>query len=266
VTKTVVLTCIKNDAPVPVAKRFKLYDPEVPPAISTYLSERQRNRLSSPHSIAVFNMETFDEWINMNKPTCAMGVDALVGTYDIYYRISPTDTNWKIDSLQLYLTEGGGLEAKYGHEFFKGEHKEWIGNAHPNYETKIMTLYLKDPALGNSSKLGVVEETDNPIFLMVNLPSRTLRKLDTLTGVATASRDGDRGAVGRLMVLIKREEDTEVRAISLDKLGAFFDYFADRSWVRPPITSTVPSIYKFEHLEQAISEAVERKNGLKSAG
>jgi hypothetical protein len=129
-----------------------------------------------------------------------------------------------------------------------------------------MTLYLKDPALGNSSKLGVVEETDNPIFLMVNLPSRTLRKLDTLTGVATASRDGDRGAVGRLMVLIKREEDTEVRAISLEKLGAFFDYFADRSWVRPPITSTVPSIYKFEHLEQAISEAVERKNGLKSAG
>jgi len=60
-------------------------------------------------------------------------------------------------------------------------------------------------------------------------------------------------------VLVKEKEGSLPENFDLKKLKSFFDYFADRSWVRPPLTSKVPVISQFNHLEDAKLEAVERR-------
>jgi hypothetical protein len=122
-----------------------------------------------------------------------------------------------------------------------------------------MTLYLKDQSSAEATYSMEPGTHDNPIFLMINIPPRNMKKVDTLTGVAAASRDGDRGSVGRLMVLVKEKDGSLPESFDLKKLKSFFDYFADRSWVRPPLTSQVPVISQFNHLEDARSEAVDRR-------
>lgn len=253
VTKAIILTRCKDDVSLS-GELLHLDSNEIPsPVREFFQNSRQLNRLSSPHATPVYSLETLREWIDQNRPPVKYRYVPIIGNYVVFYRVHPWDEDVKEDQLAISFLANGSLHVRYTHEISDKNSRTWEGLTYPpNFESKTLTGYLKGPLSEDATE--VVDDNDKPIILMINLPPKEIQ-VNTLTGIATAPRDGDAGIVARHLVLVRSHAGKLPADFDKNVLQDYFTKFNDRLWVRPPINSkTISYISEFAHLKKIISD------------
>ncbi len=111
----------------------------------------------------------------------------------------------------------------------------------------------------------VDNEKNKPIFIMLNVPPEEdlefIEDINALSGIASGVRDKDSGAVSRLIIAVKLDgNQMQPKNFNLSDLDKFFEVYAVRSWVRPPVHN---SIFELDELNRTIDEGIAHLNAIK---
>lgn len=248
VTKAIVLLNAKYlDTKAQRPKLFSLVDKSVDPTIRDFFANRPLNRLSSPHKFQPTDLSRLKEWIKQNKPKPKPFFRPVLGHYKVYFRRRPDERLFIKGDLRIFETDGF-LYVSFSYSSKGGEKKELLGSAYIDTESHNLSTVLYEGTLLSEK---VQNQKMRSTFLIIQLPDTSIKSIDTLTGIAAGPRDYLQGIVGRLMVFVKLSSSGKLpKKFNSDKLNSFFDFFCDRSWIRPPFTKKVPVVYNFSHLEK----------------
>jgi hypothetical protein len=250
ISKTIVLKIDKNFRVDATRENLKgLIHPidhsTVPPEIRQFLLDRQKNRMSSPHShgAPVYSLKELEKWNQAN--ICGMygnmeNYRKLQGAYLlIYTKQGETRDVIVTDTLTISNDNHPELSATYFHQIDEGGMQECEGKVQINYEARVLSIFL-DSSIKNETLAA------EPVFLMVSIPPKG-GKWDTLTGVIAGDRDNHLGPVGRLVVMIKKEDGKPINSEWRKTLAKFFKKFKELSFTGGPT-----NIYTFSKLRASV--------------
>jgi len=228
---------------------FSFRSPSIPGEICRFLSVREKNRMSSPHSFVISNLNLLDAWLKENEVRPSVRISSLVGKYSVYYTVKEI-LDFKIDRLEICKSDRARIIAKYIHMLDDGEKEEHEGEVLINYTTGIMTLILHGPQVQEED--GKINIYDNrPIVLIITIPSQETQVIEVLTGIIAGTRDYNDGIVARLTVLVKEGKAKKVSIQNEELLKKYFAFFAPRGKVRPPSKRIIS---KFRDVEAAMQK------------
>lgn len=264
-----------NDLDLHTDKRFR-------ESLNQYFSKREQNRLSSPVNGSVFNFDLFKAWIGNNRPKQTDIYKQIAGTYDLHYKLHSYDEDFVTDQLTLTVNDTGEVHAVFFHTTADDKEEDadapptrWAGREYPNFSSHVLSIHLKGPLNIEADFSNRYIQDTMPNYLLIDLPGQTTKVINTLTGVIAGWRDGEKGTVARLFVMIKFKQNQEGDVKKIDpefyqeiennkfypksyeeeQLRQYFNCYKSRSWVRPPSTTTIS---KFQHLKQACFKSAPR--------
>ncbi len=244
VTKTVILEKIKTEDYSPEIHQFD--DKTIDWKIRSFFSNRLRNRLTSPHSLSIHNHQTFETWMLRNKYVSKVD-KSIEGTYQVMYKLQPSNSTIEKDYLTISRSMSGQLlglyeEKKHGKVVFY-----WEGAINENVDSNTLSIFMDGP-----KKDSIPQLAPKPLFLMLTVPSAVVADIDTLSGIIAGIRQGNRGAVARLVLITKCDDNRNCKDYDPEKVAQFFEKFRESSKVRPPYEDI---ICNFSDLKEILEPA-----------
>lgn len=255
VSKTTVIHKADNKESI-TARAYDLNDAVIPSEIAEFFEIRLLNRLSSPHRKSVTDLKSLRSWIDQKKYSKDSIHPGIFGSYKVFFKREPSED--EIHTGVLSIENEGPYNTKLSYKIGQEKSVVLLGRGYVDFVSKSFCVSLQLEQDQDELRLGSPKRNAET-FLIIAIPSRDTDSVEALVGIATGVRDQNRGTVSRMMVFIKTNKDKLPTSFKQQIVKNFFSEFKNRSWIRPPISSHVPIVYRISHLVESKASSQTRR-------